>query len=261
MSRRNEKTYKPNIFQRVKLSVQNRRLKNKINRIKQVHSVDITKTEKVKVKETFKSKTELKNYFDDVSKIVGRKNFRYKKLDQGFSIREEKYQKAKGLIDDINKSYKERKEKIIKNAKENLSEEVATAIERDIKQVDKKKRTRLSTGTFDDLAEIDTLKRFGRLENEEDIDKLIKGLEDSDFYDLEKRDKMYQENYIKAIMNQYGLDEKTEKLIKIIKNVDIDKFILGLYNPYSNTAILDIYDPTNAEDYIDYLIEFYSRMV
>ena len=261
MSRRNEKQFIPNAFQRIKLNIQNKRLKSKIQRIKKAHNIDITKTDNINVKETFKNKKELKEYFKDVSKVVGRKNFRFKKLKQGISVKEEKYTQLKQIVEKINLDYDTRKQKIIKNAKENLTEEVANAIERDIEQVDNKKRTRLSTGTFDDLSSLDFQKIIDRVNTPDDLEKIIERMSDTVFYNLEERDKMYRKNYIKAILNTHGINTQTEELIKIINAVDIDKFILGLYNPYSNTEIADFYDPQNQSEYIDYLIEYYKRLI
>lgn len=261
MSKRNQKQFKPNVFQRIRLYIQNRRLQSKIKRIKNVHNIDITKTDNVEVKETFKSKKELKDYFKDVSKVVGRKNFRFKKLKQGISVKEEQYKQLKQMVEKINIQYDTRKQKIIKNARENLTEEVANAIERDVEQVDKKKRTRLSSGTFDDLSSLDFQKIIDRVNTPDDLEKVIERMSDSVFYDLDARDKMYRKNYVKAILNTHGLNTQTEELIKIINAVDIDKFILGLYNPYSNTQIGDFYDPQNQSDYIDYLIEYYKKLL
>ena len=258
MPQRSDRNVKLNIFQRTRLKIQNIRLDRKLKRIKKVHNVDLSKTDNIKVTENFASKKEYKNYVKDIQKVLGRNNFNFKKLKSGASIKKDTEIKIRQVVEGINKSYRDRKISIIKDARENLSEEVADMIERDIEELDNKKRTRMLGGDFADLLSVDADKIVDSIIDEEDAMTKLEALT-GDFYDLEKRDLQYRDNYIKAILNEYGDTSETRELIRLIEGLEIEEFMLGYYNPYSNTQIKDIYDPQQVEEYVQHLTTFYEK--
>lgn len=260
MSQRGDRNVKLNILQRARLKIQNIRLDRKLKRIKKVHNVDLSETDNIKVVEKFASKKEYKNYVKDIQKVLGRNNFNFKKLKSGASIKKDTEIKIREVVEGINKSYSDRKISIIKNARENLSEEVADMIERDIEELDKKKRTRMLGGDFADLLEVDADKIVDSIIDEEDAVTKLEALT-GDFYDLNKRDLQYRDNYVKAILNEYGDTSETQELVGLIMELEIEEFMLGYYNPYSNTQIKDIYDPEQIDDYVQYLKVFYDRTI
>lgn len=261
MQGRNGGNVKLNIFQRTRLKYQNIRLDRKIKRIKKVHGVDIGKTDNIEVKTEFSSKKSFKNYMSEISKVIGRNNFRFTKVKSGASVKVETIKEIERVATEINKSYEQRKENIVSNAKKYLSKEVANAIERDLEELDRKKdRTRLSSGDYVDLIELNTEKIVDKIQSQSGAEEVLKNLTTNKFYDLETRDKQYRTNYKNAILKQYGDNSDTRELLEIIDNMDLDKFMLGLYNPYSNTQLPDIYDEEQIDGYIEYLVAHYQTL-
>lgn len=207
-----------------------------------------TKTKKVENKKTVKVDTKTK-------------------LKSGVKVNTEKYNELINKIDDINKMYQERKQHIKEQAVEKLDPRVAKAIIKEIEEIDNNVRTRFTTRDFDDLRDIDVNRILDSIENDEDLQKRIDDFANKDYYDITKRDEMYRENYIKAIITEWSggdlkyASDEVLRLIEIIEQIDIDEFMLFYYNKYSNTQIKDIYDRTQKYDYIDSLIKVYERVL
>lgn len=256
MSRRNEDKFNLTETQINNLKKINLKLKTKIKRIKKVHNIDV----EVPVKTTFKNRKEFTQYLKETKEILKPTSLAYKKLPSGNSVSQSSLKELKKEVERINAAYRERQIKIVNLAKKNLSKEVADMIERDIEQTNIQEKKRLTSGKFDDLKELNVDKIINNLDSQEKLDNVIENIKTNDFYDLVVRDNTYRENYIKAIYKQFGDNTETEKLVGLIKDLSLDGFLLSYYNPYSNTEINDIYDDEQNEDYLDYLISYFTLL-
>lgn len=202
----------------------------------------------------------IKNQFNKVAKALGLPSIGKVKLPSGNEVEKETYNKVKAQVDGINTAYRQRQKDIIRNAKQKLTREIAKTIEGDIEETNRKARRRLTSGKFDDLKELDFDNIIKNIQDEDELMKISDSLSDNEFYDLDKRDEMYRQNYIKAMYKNYGDNTDTRELEKILNSLDIDEFIMSYYNPYSNTQLKDFYDPEQVEEYIEYLKDYYTKM-
>lgn len=259
MSRRNGNNIKLTETEIKELKTINIKLRNKINRIKREHNVDIKK-QGVELKTNFANKKEYTDYLKRTKDVLKRSSFAHTKLPSGESVNTETLNTLKSRINEINEQYRNRQKDIVKSARKLFGEEIAFNIERDLEILNKKERTRLTSGNFDDLKELDVDKIVGRIQNQEDLELVTEQLFENDFYDLNKRDILYRENYVKAMYNTHGENDKTKELEKLVRELDINAFMVSYYNPYSNTQLQDFYDENQADDYIDYLISYFRRL-
>lgn len=255
MSQRNDDFIELTKYQEKKLKKLNVRLKRKISRIKRVHKKDITKRD-VEVKKDFTSKKELQDYFKKTAKILDRNAYNYNivKNESGqFSVRKENMKKLKTKVAEINKEYSKREKDLINKTKENFGEEISDMMKRDMEELKKPKRTKMSSNQFDDLKKLDVKKVLERMTSEKD---LIEQLEkyDGNYYDLDKRDEQYRQNWITALMNEMGYNDKTEEIAKMVEELDLLDFITSYFNDYTEMKIKDIYDAKQQEYYLDYLL-------
>lgn len=260
MSKRNEHNIELTEKELKELKKINLKLRNKINRIKKVHNVDIRK-KGVELKSSFKSKKDFKSYLKETQNVLKRTSFAHTKLPSGESVQTDTLKTLKSKVNEINEQYRNRQKNIVKSARKLFGEEIAFNIERDLEILNKKERTRLTSGDFDDLKELDIEKIVGRIKNQEDLELITEQLFDNQFYDLNERDLYYRENYIKALYETYGENDDTRELVELIEQVDIEDFMISYYNPYSNTQLKDFYDPNQVHDYVDYLKTYFRKLI
>lgn len=213
MSRRNVNNIKLTETELKELKKINLKLRNKINRIKRVHNVDI-KEKGVELKTSFRSKKEFKSYLKETQNVLKRTSFAHTKLPSGESVQTDTLKTLKSKVNEINEQYRNRQKDIVRSARKLFGEEIAFNIERDLEILNQKERTRLTSGDFDDLKELDIDKIVGRIQNQEDLELITEQLFENDFYDLNKRDLSYRENYIKAMYETYGENSDTKELEK-----------------------------------------------
>lgn len=228
------------------------RFRNRINKI-------IKPTKKETKKKQKKKESVIKKTFDKINKIIKPRK-KYIKLPSGLKVEKSKLNTIEKRVQEINKSYSDRKESIVSGAKRVFGKEVGRMIERDIEIKKDKHKLGLTNDTFDDLKELSFEGILKKINTEDDIEKFETQLLENEFYDLDKRDVRYRENYIKAMYNTYGENTDTEELEKIIRELDIEVFILSYYNAYSNTELKDFYDEFQTEDYLEYLKAYFTRL-
>lgn len=211
-------------------------------------------------KKKLRIRDRIKNQINKVANALGLPSIGKVKLPKGGEVSKETYNKVKSQVEGVNTAYRQRQQDIVRNAKQKLSREVARAIEQDIDETNRKARRRLTSGKFDDLKELDFENIIKNIENEDDLIKIGDSIATNEFYDLGMRDEMYRENYLKAMYKNYGDNTDTRELEKIIRDMDIDEFIMSYYNPYSNTQIKDFYDPEQVDEYISYLKDYFTKL-
>lgn len=259
MSKRVRNGYKPTIVDRIRLGITNIRAKRKLKKTEKKFSTKIKKEDFV-VKDTFETRDELKDYVKDIGKQLKEKDLGFEKLSTGVVVPKSKITQVRSRVKEINLGYEMKQSKIVRSTRKLFGDEIAEQVEKDLNELNASKRKRMMNADFEDLRKLDIDLIEKKISSEDDIDKLLTNLTENDYYQLDKREEAYRESYNKALIEVYGDNDDTNRLIELINKMDIDDFMTTYYNPYSNTQIKDIYDPEQLIGYIDYLTKTFERL-
>lgn len=172
----------------------------------------------------------------------GRDKKTFVRNKQGVNIPINKYKELEDFVKKYNEQLEKKTQQLIDNARkifpaievDNMEASMKRAIERD--------KRRFSNTLFEDLRTLDAKELADRIGENDNIEEFIKEILEKDYYDLDKRNKMYKENYKKALFNEWGETTETQKIADIIDELDTDTFMLSYYNEYSGVSILAVYE-------------------
>lgn len=180
------------------------------------------------------------------------------KNKKGVKISNDIEAKIRAEIKRYNEEIKKYREKIIERAKivfdpiivENMEAEIERAVKRDTRNFD--------NSLFQDLRDFDETEILDRINEDTDVDDFLQKL--TDRQSIEDKAKMYQENYVKALFNEYGVTTQTLELADLIESLDSDIFMMSYYNTWSDTHLNDIYDSEGQASYVDKLTDYFKNL-
>lgn len=179
---------------------------------------------------------------------------------KGVGITEEQYLSVEQLIDGYNESLAEFRQKIIDMSTEHFDEVISSNMQDDIERAIERDKRRFNETLFEGLRDADPKGLIDRIDPDTDVDSYIRELLDNDYYDLEKRNIQYQENYITAVYNEYGENTDTDRLAALIRSLDNDTFMMSYYNNYLSTKLQEVYDFDKQEPYLEYLEGIFTKI-
>lgn len=180
------------------------------------------------------------------------------KNKSGVEINDKRLQEIKKIIQDYNREQEAYRKKIIERAKEVFDPIIADNMEMSIERAVSRDKRRFDGNMFESLRDMDEDEILGRITDITDIDEFIDTLNNKQT--MEEKASMYQENYVKALFNEYGETTITLELAELIKSLDRDVFMMSYYNTYSDTHLKDIYDTKGQEGYLNMLTDYFDNL-
>lgn len=182
------------------------------------------------------------------------------KVTDKTSISESEKDKLKRLIEEYNESIVKFREELIEAGHEYFDPITASNMEDYITMAVEREKRRFTDNVYDDLRELSEEAVFSKITDDFTLQQAIEKLEGSDYYNLEKRNELYRENWINALKNEYGENSDTLRIISKVKDMDLDTFMLSYYNQWADVWIGVIYDVTQQGQFLKRVEDFFDDL-